>query len=137
MTDATQTGAIAAVLATAHMAAESLHRTTATSAGQFLINHDNVLAAAKVIQTQIDTLQPQIDTAIADLEIAAPGEDEVSLRVAQEWNDRLVHQSGSYSVRVAEYITGLRNLVNQLKDSARAYGYSDDEIRAALGAAGA
>ncbi|GLW92299.1 PE domain-containing protein [Actinokineospora globicatena] len=137
MTDATHTGALAATTATARMAADSLHHPTATTAGQFLINHDNVLAAAKIIQTQVDALQSQIDAAVADLEVVPPGDDDVSLRIAQEWNDRLVFQPGSYSVRVDEYITSLRNLVNQLKDSARAYGYNEEEISAALGAAGA
>ncbi|RLK60381.1 PE domain-containing protein [Actinokineospora cianjurensis] len=136
MTDATHSGALAAVTANARMAANSLHHPTATSAGQFLINHDNVLAAAKVIQTQIDSLQGRLRGALSELTIAAPGEDDVSHQVAKEWNDRLVQQPGSYRERVLEYVDSLQDLVDQLQESAKTYGYTEGEISSAIGTRG-
>ncbi|WP_035304449.1 PE domain-containing protein [Actinokineospora inagensis] len=137
MTDDTQVvaGAIAAVAATARMAAEAIHQSTRTTTGQFVINRDNVLAAAKVIQVQADTLQKRLDDAARDLQVVPPGNDDVSRHIATEWNDRLIFQDGSYSIRVNDYITGLRDLVNQLRTSAKTYGYNEDEIKAALGSA--
>ncbi|SES27584.1 PE domain-containing protein [Actinokineospora terrae] len=133
MTDTTQSGALAAVTANARMAANSLHHPTATSAGQFLINHDNVLAAAKVIQTQIDSLQDRIKGALVDLNVVPPGDDDVSVQVAQEWNERLSQQDGSYRQRVVEYMSSLNDLVRQLQESAKTYGYTEQEIATAIG----
>ncbi|GAA3022102.1 PE domain-containing protein [Actinokineospora globicatena] len=133
MTDATHTGALAAITATARMAADSLHHPTATTAGQFLINHDNVLAAAKIIQTQIDTLQDRVKGALVDLVVVPPGDDDVSVQIAQEWNERLTRQDGSYRQRVMEYMASLDALVRQLQESAKTYGYTEEEIAAAIG----
>lgn len=101
--------------------------------GQFVVNHDNVLAAAKIIQTQADSLDELLRAAQSDLRVDQPGEDIVSTKVAEAWNDLLLINDDSYVARVAEYVAGLNNLVLQLTDSAKAYGYNEQDIAAALG----
>lgn len=101
--------------------------------GQFVVNHDNVLAAAKIIQTQADSLDELLRGAQSDLRVDQPGDDIVSTKVAEAWNERLLINDDSYVARVAEYVAGLNNLVLQLTDSAKAYGYNEQDIAAALG----
>jgi hypothetical protein len=109
----------------------------AQTTGTFTVTKDNVLAAAKIIQTQADALQRKLDGARYDLEVAAPGNDDVSIRVAPAWNDLLVYNENSYANRIKQYVDGLHKLAQQCADSAKTYGYSDEDIAAAFGAQGA
>jgi uncharacterized protein YukE len=107
--------------------------TTNLTSGTFTVNKDNVLAAAKVIQTQADALQEKLNDANRDLRIDPPGADDVSTRIAPAWNDILVERDDSYANRIRQYIDGLHNLAQQCADSARTYGYTDDAVAAAFG----
>lgn len=106
---------------------------SAVNSGTFTVNRDNVLGAAKIIEDQADFLQEKVKTIGRDLRVTPPGNDEVSLRMANAWNDLLVENDDSYRVRIVEYVAGLRRLAVQLGDTARAYGFSEDEISAAFG----
>ena len=107
--------------------------TRAISSGTFTVNRDNVLAAGRIIESQVDALQKRWRDSVTDLRIDAPGTDDVSVRVAEAWNDVLLANDDSYRNRVADYITGLRKLTVQLGDTAKAYGFSEDEIASAFG----
>jgi len=107
--------------------------TRGITSGTFTVNKDNVLAAGKIIESQVDALHAKWRDGVADLRIDAPGTDDVSVRMANAWNDLLLANDDSYRNRVADYLTGLRNLTVQLADTAKAYGYSEDEISAAFG----
>jgi hypothetical protein len=109
----------------------------AKTSGTFTVNKDNVLAAAKIIETQAVALDEKLRLVARDLRVVPPGNDDVSIRVASAWNDILLDSENSYQVRIAAYIEGLRNLAQQCADSARTYGYSDDEIAAAFRGQGA
>ncbi|MDQ3402442.1 MAG: hypothetical protein M3548_03490 [Actinomycetota bacterium] len=116
----------------ASKAADAITRGVPGAGGQFVVNHDNILAAANIIQIQVDTLEDLFLAKSFDLLVEAPGEDIVSVRIANEWNDRLVNADDSYAARVTEYVTSLRKLITQLRDSAANYGFSEDEIAAAF-----
>ncbi|MGW5051141.1 hypothetical protein [Actinokineospora sp. NPDC004072] len=103
------------------------------SSGQFIVDKDNVLAAAKIISTQVDQLKTRLSDASRDLRVVPPGGDMVSGLVAKEWNERLLFADDSYARRVKDYVVGLENLVVQLQESALAYGYNEEEIAQALG----
>lgn len=105
----------------------------AVTGGTFTVNRDNVLAAARIITTQADELDEAWVTAAGGLRIVPPGGDEVSVRMTSAWNDLLVGNEDSYKNRVNDYITSLRNLAIQLGDTARSYGYSEDDIQTAFG----
>ncbi|SDC88222.1 PE domain-containing protein [Actinokineospora iranica] len=128
-------GAAGAVAGAAMHAADQLLKNlpSASPGGQFVVNHDNVLTAAKIIQSQVETLADEVIPALETLQVVPPGNDIVSEKVATAWNERLVTDSDSYQVRVREYVASLRNLVSQLIESARNYGYNEDEIVATLG----
>ncbi len=106
--------------------------TRGISSGTFTVNRDNVLAAARIIETQADELQDLWLNSIGRLKVAPPGDDDVSVRMAEAWNDLLVGDEDSYKNRVRDYVVGLRKLAVQLGDTAKAYGYSEDEISAAF-----
>jgi hypothetical protein len=107
--------------------------TKAVGSGTFTVNKDNVLAAGKIIESQADALFDMWRDGVWDLRIVPPGNDDVSIRLAQAWNDRLLENDDSYKERVKDYITGLRKLVVQLGDTAKAYGFTEDQIAAAFG----
>jgi hypothetical protein len=106
----------------------------AVGSGSFTVSKDNVLGAAKIIQTQADSQRDTLREKSRDLRISAPGDDQVSTRVAAAWNDRLVFDEDSYAIRIQLYVDSLAKLVQQLVDCAKAYGYNDEEIAAAFGA---
>ncbi|WP_156754550.1 PE domain-containing protein [Actinokineospora pegani] len=125
--------AVGSVLGTVSTLLNNLTQNTPTNGGHFVVNHDNVLAAAKIIQNQADELRATYTAALEKLEVAPPGEDEVSVRMAKEWNQLLVRNGDSYAKRVRDYVAGLDNLVAQLTESAREYGYNEDQVASALG----
>lgn len=101
--------------------------------GTFTVNKDNVLAAAKIIESQADSLQDLWTESVGRLRIDPPGDDDVSARMSLAWNDLLVGDDDSYKNRVKEYIVGLKKLAVQLGDTAKAYGFTEEEISAAYG----
>lgn len=103
----------------------------AVGSGSFTVNRDNVLGAATIIQSQAVELRDTLQERRWDLEIPPPGDDEVSVRMAAAWNDRLLNDEDSYANRIALYAVSLDRLVQQLSDTAKAYGYSEEEIAAA------
>ena len=111
--------------------------TRGVSSGTFTVNQHNILAAAHIIESQANALLKHLGRSRRELRIEPPGGDDVSTRIAPAWNDRLVDDEDSYAQRVSEYITGLRKLAVQLGDSAKAYGYTEDEIEAAFRGQGA
>lgn len=111
--------------------------TRSVSSGTFTVTKDNVLAAARIIETQADALFEQWKGAKEELRIEPPGDDDVSTRIAPAWNDRLVDDDDSYAERIGAYVLGLRKLAVQLGDTAKSYGYTEDEIEAAFRGQGA
>lgn len=107
--------------------------TRGITSGTFTVNRDNVLAAGRIIESQANALQEIWKGCVSDLRIKPPGNDDVSVAMAKAWNDRLVQDDDSYRNRVNDYIIGLKKLAVQLGDTAKAYGYSEDEISAAFG----
>jgi uncharacterized protein YukE len=103
------------------------------TSGTFTVNKDNVLAAAKIIQSQAEALDDKLRDARRELRIEPPGGDDVSVRIAPAWNDVLLQKPDSYANRIQQYVDGLRKLAQQCADSAKAYGYTDDQIAAAFG----
>jgi hypothetical protein len=109
---------------------------TVPQTSSIVVNHDNVLQAAKIIQNALDNEGQQILDNLPLLQVMAPGEDLISVQAAQAWNTRLVGGADSYTIRVNQYLQGLGDLVTKLLASARQYGYTEDQIAAAFGRTG-
>ncbi|MGB3442962.1 MAG: hypothetical protein WBA97_29825 [Actinophytocola sp.] len=106
--------------------------TKGLNSGTFTVNRDNVLAAARIIESQADSLKERFNGVRRDLTVNPPGNDDVSVRMAAAWNDLLIEDEDSYRSRIADYLASLRKLAVQLGDTARAYGFSEEEIEAAF-----
>ncbi len=119
-------------IADAFQQVDQLNATMAQTSGTFTVTPDNVLAAAKIIQTQADTLRDKLDSAEDALRVVPPADDDVSTRMAPAWNDLLLDRPDSYRYRIRSYVEGLYNLASQCADSARTYGYTEEEIAAAF-----
>jgi hypothetical protein len=111
--------------------------TKGITSGSFTVNRDNVLAAGRIIESQADALQNVFVTRANSLRIDPPGDDDVSARMSRAWNDVLYTNEDSYRNRIKDYITGLKRLAVQLGDTAKAYGYTEEEIDAAFRTKGA
>lgn len=107
--------------------------TRGLGSGTFTVSKENVLAAARIIETQADALQDLWLQHVARLRIDPPGDDDVSTRMSLAWNDLLVGDDDSYKNRVKDYFVGLKKLAVQLGDAAKAYGFTEEEISAAFG----
>src|SRR5262245_17397845 len=123
-------------IADAFQQVDQLNATMAQTSGTFTVTPENVLAAAKIIETQALALKDKLDAARGELLIEAPGNDDVSTRIAPAWNDLLLHRDDSYANRVQDYVHGLIKLAGQCAESAKAYGYTDDQVAEALGTKG-
>lgn len=121
---------IGAGVASAFKAVDALNKHV--TSGTFTVNQHNVLAAARIIDSQADDLRDKWRSARHDLMIEPPGTDDVSTRMAQAWNDRLSLDEDSYANRVAQYIKSLKKLAVQLGDTAKQYGYTEEQIEAAF-----
>jgi hypothetical protein len=110
---------------------------SAITSGTFTVTKDNVLAAGRIIESQANALQIVWRERGRALRVLPPGKDDVSVRMAKAWNDVLVDNQDSYYNRIREYVLGLKKLAVQLGDTAKAYGYTEDEIAAAFGTKGA
>ncbi|SMC94052.1 hypothetical protein [Kibdelosporangium aridum] len=104
-----------------------------TSTATMKVNHDNVLAAAKIIQTQIDALNGSIREHGPALFVEASADDPVSRDAAEAWNHRLAGADDSYLARIQAYQESLLKLIVQLKESAKTYGFSEQDIEASFG----
>ena len=97
------------------------------------VNHDNVLAAAKIIQTQIDALRDVFQQYAPTLRVDPAAGDPVSTDAARAWNFRLIGADDSYAARISQYLDSLRKVMSQLRDSAKTYGFNDQDIAASFG----
>lgn len=116
---------------------DQLNADMAQTSGTFTVTPNNVLAAAKIIQTQADALNDKLTDSKRDLRIDPPGDDDVSIRIAPAWNGLLLERDDSYANRIRQYVDGLHKLAQQCVESARAYGYTDEQVAAAFGGQGA
>jgi hypothetical protein len=107
--------------------------TRGITSGTFTVTKDNVLAAGRIIDSQATALQHVWMDSAHGMRIDPPGNDDVSTRMSLAWNDLLIGNEDSYKNRVKDYIVGLKRLAVQLGDTAKAYGYTEEEIATAFG----
>ncbi|GAA3636863.1 hypothetical protein GCM10022267_24230 [Lentzea roselyniae] len=129
-------GVIGAAVSAFHTASAFLDGlTSGPSTQSFHVNEDNVLKAGAVIQDQAEVLKRALLSAQRRLEVHvnAATAGEVSANIAGLWNRRLTTDEDSYVGRIAQYVETLENLATQLKESAKQYGFSDEEIATVFG----
>ncbi|TWP53051.1 hypothetical protein FKR81_08165 [Lentzea tibetensis] len=125
-------GAVGAAVGSLFAAEGALGRMLAGASGQkFEVDKGTVLQAGKVISDQATVLQDALSHAGQRLEVVV--DDDVNKPIASAWNTRLVNGESSYAGRIQQYINSLDNLAGQLKEAAKQYGFTEDEVQAAFG----
>lgn len=97
----------------------------------FKVDRESVLQSGKIIKAEADKLAEKLVLVASNLKVKA--DDEVNEAIAMAWNSRLVSGDESYAGRVRQYVTSLTGLVEQLRVAAEQYGFTDEEVEAALG----
>src|SRR5262245_40089678 len=80
---------------------------SAITSGTFTVTKDNVLAAARIVESQADALQHLWKVNVKDLRIDPQGNDDVRVAMADSWKDRLISDDDSYKNRVKDYLVWL------------------------------
>lgn len=129
-------GAVGAAVSALHSASAFLDGlTSGPSTQSFHVNKDNVLKAGAIIQDQAVLLRQALTRAQYTLQVHVDSgtAGEVSANIAALWNRRLTTDKDSYAGRIAEYVDSLDRLAVQLKESAKQYGYTEEEITTVFG----
>jgi uncharacterized protein YcfJ len=129
-------GVVGAAISAFHAASGALGGMMAGASSQtFHVNKDTVLKAGKIIQDQAAKLRPELTEAKRTLRVHVDGASAgiVSQDIASLWNKRLTTDHDSYVQRIAQYIENLEKLAEQLQQSAKQYGYTEEEITSVFG----
>lgn len=129
-------GVIGAAVSAFHSASNFLDGLMAGPSTQsFHVNKDNVLKAGAVIQDQASLLSQAVARARYTLRVHVDGQTagEVSANIAALWNRRLTTDDDSYLGRIEKYVESLDHLAAQLKESAKQYGFTEEEITTVFG----
>ena len=92
------------------------------------INKDNVRQVRATILHAVDHAKDTLSEARARMRLEPCAEDPVSEEAAAAWNARLVDAPDSYAERLQQYVDSLYHLCDQLEDTAKQYGYTEEEI---------
>lgn len=104
------------------------------SGQKFAVSRDTVLQAGNIISTQLEELKSSYKRAMRSLQVDLVQGDPVNQDIAEAWNSRLVNGETSYAGRVDQYMQSLENLKNQLRDVAKQYGFTEEEVTSSFGA---
>ncbi|SEP76672.1 hypothetical protein SAMN05216188_101423 [Lentzea xinjiangensis] len=109
--------------------------TSGPSTQSFHVNKDNVLKAGAIIQDQAEVLNRALKKAEArlDVDVDSASAGIVSANIAGLWNRRLTVGEDSYVGRIRKYVESLDGLSQQLRESAKQYGYTEEDITATFG----
>ncbi|MGW4109611.1 hypothetical protein ACWEFJ_01885 [Actinosynnema sp. NPDC004786] len=106
------------------------------SGQKFEVSKETVLQAGKIINDQAEALTKSLRRCEQRLQVDLPdGADPVNRDIAAAWNSRLVGGDDTYAGRVRQYVESLDELVGQLRAVAAQYGFTEDEVTSAFGAA--
>lgn len=101
--------------------------------GGIVVDEENVLEIGAAFLGEARRLAELVD-ALAGRMVTGPAlGDPASADYAEELNQRLVVREDSYVARARGYVAELHGVARQCEASARAYGFTDDEIAAAFG----
>ncbi|MGO1053061.1 hypothetical protein [Crossiella sp. CA198] len=102
----------------------------------FKVNKENVLQMARETLDTARWLEDEVAACAKDIRMEPARLDPVSQDMARALNERFIGAPDSYINRGLEYVGTLRDAVEQMKAAAATYGYTDTEIKTALGTEG-
>ncbi|WP_156093609.1 hypothetical protein [Lentzea aerocolonigenes] len=121
-------GAVAGAVSAFKAASSIMDRiSSGPSTQQFHVDKDTVMQAGRIIHDQWMLLRDAYGRTVPKLRIVSM-DGKVTSDVVNAWNDRLVFHDDSYANRIMQYMKALESLSDQLKESAKQYGFTDEEI---------
>lgn len=128
-------GAIGAAVGLLGRATAALDSLSGPSTQHFQVDRGNIMKAGQIIQDQASVLQEALIKAQRILEVDVDGKTEgiVSANIAAAWNQKLTVGDDSYVGRITQYVASLDGLATQLRESAKQYGFTDEEITTTFG----
>ncbi|APU18951.1 hypothetical protein [Actinoalloteichus sp. GBA129-24] len=96
------------------------------------VNPDNVLQARKALLDEATRLTAVLDSVEDRLRMAPMGGDPASIDFARVVTDKLRENPDSYFHRCQQYVDNLEAGARALAETAREYGYTEDEITDSL-----
>lgn len=128
-------GAIGAAVGLLHNATALLDSMSGPSTQKFEVNEDNILKAGALIQDSSERLRKKLNYVSNDLRIpsAEAADGKVGADIASAWNSRLVGGADTYEGRVTAYVKALDGLSEQLREAAKQYGFTEEEITTTFG----
>lgn len=92
----------------------------------FEVSPGKLIAAAKIIEAQANTLADRLIDAAGSVRIDAPAQDVVSVHVTAAWNALVIDDEDAYLNRVRVYLDGLRRLATRLRAAADQYEHDEE-----------
>ncbi|MFD9705023.1 hypothetical protein [Lentzea sp. NPDC059081] len=123
-------GAVAGAVSAFAAASAVMDRlSSGPSTQKFHVEKDTVMQAGKVINDQWLLLNEAYIRITPKLRIVTM-DGKVTSDVVNAWNDRLLFHDDSYASRIQAYMKSLESLSDQLRESAKQYGFTEEEIQA-------
>jgi hypothetical protein len=98
----------------------------------FVVSRDEVLAKRAALLAEAADFRQFLDSIWDDLRMEPMGGDLVSLDVARAVTDRIRDADDSYFNVCQQWVNNLRQAAEALAETARQYGYTDEEIAASF-----
>lgn len=92
----------------------------------FEVSPDKLIAAAKIIEAQANTLADRLIDAVGSVRIDAPAQDVVSVHATEAWNALVIDSDDACLNRVRVYLDGLRRLATRLRAAASQYDQGEE-----------
>lgn len=106
------------------------------SAGvKIVVDQNNILEAMRIIESEAQHFRAQLSVRADSMRVHEMGSDPVSAEVARVLTARFVGDDDSYAKRCSDYAAMLEGLAQQLCESARVYGFTEEEVMARFNAA--
>jgi hypothetical protein len=96
------------------------------------VHKENVLAIGAAFHAEAKRIEGLVGEVSAQMVTTPALGDPASADYAAALSQLLVHNEDSYVERARAYVTELRGVATQCEESARAYGFTDEEIRTAF-----
>lgn len=100
------------------------------------VDQDNVLQAARIVKAEAEYFRGRVQYWLGRMDVEPMGDDPVSKEVARVLTLKLATSEDSYVARCTQYADMLDALADQLAESARTYGFTEDQVTDMFTAAG-
>lgn len=100
------------------------------------VSPENVLQVRRIIGQAAEDARSKLQHLQRDLRVRPAADDDISKAAATAWNHNLSSAPDSHYQRLVSYVLQVERLGQQLEQTARQYGLTDEEIAASFRSSG-